>query len=288
LYNEKHNKIISNLEDKIEEELEGIGFFQTIRAMSPLQKTRDHYYELITDKQNKTIQLLQEFNVEKAAFANLRTPADRNVKAVTTKDININNKYIKGNLRIPQLSGTSNQPVFNEINKNIENDIMEFKRQMEASALESEEEAKKKGIKFTPFSISNVYNITYDKNNILSLTILYYELVGGKNYYIKTSYNYDTGSGSSLSIGDLFKPGTNYKSLINTIIRKQLSQNKNLYFPGTLENFKGIADDQPFYLDDNNLVIFFGFNEIAPLESQIPVIKIPFSQLRNSLNPRFV
>lgn len=288
LFSENHDKIITEIEDEIEEELECIGFFRTIRSLSPLQKTKDYYYEMITDRQNKTIQLLQQLNEKKSISRSSDSAFDRKVVSVSTKDINLNTSYIKENLRIPKLTGDKNQNIYNQINKNIEDDIMEFKRQMEEAAQQSEEESKKIGKKFIPYSISNVYTISYDKNNILSLTILYYENLGGKNYYIKTSYNYDTNTGRSLSIGDLFKPGINYKALINSEIRKQLTQNKNKYFPGTLENFKGIAEDQPFYIEGNNLVIFFGFNEIAPLESQIPVIKIPLTQFQNLLKPQFI
>lgn len=287
MFDDKYDETTSDIEDKIEEELKGVGFFRTIRALSPLQNTRDYYYEMITDKQNKTIQLLKQFNSEKSSSPSSRNTHSRDVSSVATKPIAFENKYIKENLRIPILKGTKNQAVLNQINKNVENDIMEFKGQMEEAAREGEEEAIKKGTKFIPYNISNVFNINYNKDNIVSLTILYHEYLGGKNYFIKTSYNYDTETGRSLSLKDLFKPGTNYKDLLNNLIRRHLSQNKDLYFPGTAENFKGIAEDQPFYIEGDNLVIFFGFNEIAPVESQIPVIKIPFAQLQNALKPQY-
>jgi hypothetical protein len=288
LYDEKNNKIEVNIEDKIEEELDSVIFLRSIRSLSPLQSTRDYYYNLITEKQKKTLQLLQQLNLDMASSNFNRTSSDRIPISVTTQDVNLSNNYIKENLRIPKLTGLKTPAISSQINKSIENDIMEFKRQMEESAKESEETAKKTGSKFIPYSISNIYDITFNKNNIISLTILYHEYVSGKNYYIKTSYNYDTSTGKALSIGDLFKPGTNYKEIIDNLIRKQLYQNKNQYFPGSLENFKGIAEDQPFYLEDNNLIVFFGFNEIAPLQSQIPTVKIPLSQLQNSLKPQFL
>ena len=62
-------------------------------------------------------------------------------------------------------------------------------------------------------------------------------------------------------------------------------QNRERYFPGTIERFRGIAEDQPFYLQNGNLVIFFGFNEIAPTVAQIPVFSIPLSNFGSALKP---
>ncbi|AKN29617.1 hypothetical protein Ccar_01640 [Clostridium carboxidivorans P7] len=208
--------------------------------------------------------------------------------AIDSQQINSTEKYIKKDLKIPVLKGMKNKNIENQINNSIKSDIMEFKQQMEESANEYGMQAEKVGKKFIPFIISTNYSITYNKNNIASITIFYYEFINGKHSYIKTSYNFNLNSGKSLSLKDLFKQGVSYKQIINKEIKKYLIQNKELYIPGTVTNFKGISDDQPFYLDNENIVIYLGFNEIAPNISEIPIIKIPFSTLKNYIKPIFL
>lgn len=204
---------------------------------------------------------------------------------IDSQQINSTGKYIKEDLKIPVLKSIKNKHTENQINNSIKSDIMEFKNQMEESANEYGIKAEKSGKKFIPFIISTNYSMTYNKNNIASITIFYYEFINGKHSYIKTSYNFDLSSGKTLSLRDLFKQGVSYKQIINREIKKYLIQNKNLYLPSTVTNFKGISDDQPFYLDSENIVIYLGFNEIAPNISDIPVIKVPFSTLKNYIKP---
>jgi hypothetical protein len=222
------------------------------------------------------------------AEANLvlyRSNIPENPVTFTTKEVQTNTATITLDLKIPVMQGLSATAIQNNINKEVEQDILEFKREMEEAASDSAAQAKKKGETFKPYIASNIYSITYNKASILSMNILYHEFLRGRHSYIKVPYNYSLATGKSLSIADLFQEGSNYKEAINLQIKQQLQANSIKYFPGTTEQFKGIAEDQPFYLEDGHLVIFFGFHQIAPTESQLPIFKIPFSALHPILKP---
>lgn len=193
------------------------------------------------------------------------------------------NKKIKEYLRIPILHGSTDPRILNYITENIKNDILEFKDQMENAADYNASQLSKQGKKIIPYEISNIYSITYDRNDILSLSLLYQQNINNRNSFIRTSYNYDLKSGKPLSLKDLFKPNTDYVNVLNNEIRKNIQENPSAYFKNTLENFKGIAEDQPFYLDDDELNIYFSFNEIAPTASEIPIVRIPLSNLHSIL-----
>ncbi|WP_411680728.1 PdaC/SigV domain-containing protein [Clostridium thailandense] len=203
-----------------------------------------------------------------------------NPLSVTSQDISMKNDKIHEALQIPILHGQINPQILNNINKNINNDILEFKSEMETAADENAKEAEMHGRPITHYEISNTYLITYNKNNILSISIIYQQYINGRSSYIRTTYNYDLSSGESMSIGSLFKPNTDYIGTLNKLITSKIHGNTN--------QFKGIAKDQPYYLDNDNLVIFFRFNEIAPVGSEIPVIKIPFSELSSILKPQLL
>jgi hypothetical protein len=287
LYNTRLDDTSDKFEEMLENEFEGARFYRGIHSMTNSELNRECYYGIITDKQQNALRLLRK-GIENAANLRETRIMSEQRPDVTTKEIDFSSEYIKESLRIPVLSGIKDPNIQSQINNSIASDIMEFKRQMEEAAQEAGEEARKAGESFIPYIISNVYSVTFNRNNIISITILYYQNIAGKNYYIKTSYNYDLETGRSLSIGDLFWPDVDYRTLLNNEIRRRIAQNEEQYFPGTLENFTGIAEDQPFYLEGNELVIFFGFNQIAPRESQIPVIRIPLAKLSNELKPKFL
>jgi hypothetical protein len=203
---------------------------------------------------------------------------------VTTTQITKPDDKINEYLQIPVFHGEINPQILENINNNVKNDIMEFKSQMEASAEDNAETLKKLGKKPNPYQISNTYSLTYNKNNILSLSLIYQTLISGKNSYIKTTFNYNLQTGESMSLRNLFKQGVDYIGTLNRKIREKLQVN----YPSIVSQFKGIAEDQPYYLDNNTLVLFLRFNEIATTVSDIPVIRIPLPELSNILKPQLL
>lgn len=190
-----------------------------------------------------------------------------NIKKIERK---LSTPYVQADLQIPVVEGNINPGIKGFINRSFENDIMEFYHQLNEAGRESRREA--------PYVISNIYRVTYNKNNLLSLSILYNEYDQRNHAYIKAPYNYDIITGKAIGLRELFKPGVNYVQLINDEIRRQ---------PG-MEGFSGIAIDQPYYIEDNNLVVFLKFNAIAPTEDKLPVVRIPLSKLRNNIRPEYL
>lgn len=278
-------EIFKNILRKNSEELK---LYRRIGYLAPTKEIKNVLYKLINDRQ-------EYYDIFTFAYSRYVENCDtdsflRIDMSVTTipKEITETKKYISEDLRIPTFHGIKNSKVQTQINNSIENDIMEFKKQLEESSEEYGMEAEKAGKAFKPYIISNNYNVTYNKNNILSVSILYHEYINGRHSYIRSTYNYDLVTGKSLGLKDLFKPESHYKDLINEEIRNQLILNKSLYPPGAAQKFKGIAEDQPFYLENGNIVLFFGFNEIAPTVSEIPIIRIPFSKFKNDIRPEFL
>ncbi len=208
-----------------------------------------------------------------------------NINPVTvyTKELRYKKDYIEVDLRIPVFQGPMFQPAVNRMNTAIESDIREFNRQMEEAAKEYVEGPMLEGRDVIPYRISNVYRVTYNRNNIISIVLTYYEFVGGRDYYIKVSYNYNLLTGRPLSLSDLFRENIDYKKLIDEAIRSEVRRNPEAYFPGTIERFQGITVGQPFYIENERIVIFFGFHQMAPTEAGIPVIALPFTLFGNAL-----
>lgn len=211
-----------------------------------------------------------------------------NPVSVYTKTVRYKKDYIEVDLKIPIFHGPLFSNALDKVNRSIESDIMEFRRQMEEAAQEYVEVPLREGREVEPYVISDVYRVTFNRNNLLSIVIIYNEYIEGKNYFIKVSYNFDIRTGNPLSLQDLFKRGVDYKKLLDDAIQRKLQEDEDAYFPGAAEQFEGIRVGQPFYLEGDSIVVFFGFHQIAPTEAGIPVIRLPFQMFRGALKAELV
>lgn len=272
--------------DCIDKELEEINLYQKIIGLISSEQIRPTFRNMIIDKQRNVAAL--NFLYARESISRNILPSTNNNVTLTLKQIKDKKEYINEDLRIPILNGIKNRKIQNKINTSLQDDVMEFKRQMEEAAEEYGSKAKKEGKEFINYAISNNAAITYNKNNIISLSNLYHEFISGRHSYIRVPYNFNIDTGVPVGLKDLFKPGVPYRALINNEIRKQLIANKAIYPPEAAKNFKGIEEGHPFYLENGNIVLFFGFNEIAPTISEIPVIKLPFKAFTSSMKPMFL
>ncbi|MEW9080084.1 DUF3298 and DUF4163 domain-containing protein [Terrisporobacter glycolicus] len=176
----------------------------------------------------------------------------------------------------------------NKINNAIYNYIVSFKdnikKQSEEYKKEYEISNKESSLPKFIYEAYSQYDMIYNKNNLVSIPILTYEFTGGAHgMSVLKSFNYNLKSGEELKLKNIFKDNVNYKSIINTYIKKEIKKNKDLYFTGK-EGFKGIDENQGFYLENDKLVIYFQLYEIAPYYVGIPKFKIPINEIEGKLN----
>ena len=138
--------------------------------------------------------------------------------------------------------------------------------------------------------VANVdFDIKKNSDNILSIMVTYYKYAGGAHgYYENVAYNIDIRNGKFLKLKDLFKEEVDYKNVINEEIRRQIEElikldeeNKGVY------EFKSISDNQKFYIQDDNLVIYFDLYEIAPYAAGIPEFIINVDKIDHILKPEY-
>ncbi|MGL4739570.1 MAG: DUF3298 and DUF4163 domain-containing protein [Sarcina sp.] len=133
------------------------------------------------------------------------------------------------------------------------------------------------------YIVKSDFKVPYNSNGILSLTIDNYVYLGGA-HGVPTilTYNYNSQTGEKLTLGDLFKDGFDYKTFLNTEIKKDINKNKDLYFSGN-DGFKGIKEDQDFYITSDGLVVVFQVYQIAPYASGIIYFNIPKENIESNV-----
>lgn len=140
-------------------------------------------------------------------------------------------------------------------------------------------------------------NIQLEYNYIGDFAIEFYN----KNLFVPELYGYEyyfgaahgmpsrayphinLNTGEFYELKDLFKTGSNYVEVLSSIIDQEIKNNKEYayVFPDV---FKTIKPDQTFYVDKDNLYIYFVPYEIAPYAAGFPTFKIPFKDIMNIIN----
>ena len=116
----------------------------------------------------------------------------------------------------------------------------------------------------------------------MSLSVFYYSYtLGAHGHTLQHAYNFNLLNGEGILLNDILKEKKNYVDIINQEIRKQIELNPQEYF-SDWSVFQSISEEQPFYLIEDGIVVYFGLYEIAPYASGIKYFKIPYSLFGNS------
>ncbi|MGL5718178.1 MAG: DUF3298 domain-containing protein [Paraclostridium sp.] len=182
---------------------------------------------------------------------------------IKNHQINREDKHLICNIEYPEIENKNNTPLISAINKTIHEDISTFKDMN----LNQHQENKYNLLIFID------YEITLNKNHLISIPIVFSESTKYNRLisYINT-YNYDTNN-KKIELKDIFKDNFNYQSYINKHIENE-----------TQTIFKGITENQTFYITPQSIIICFSSYE---LDSQYPGIdefEIPFKLIKSNLS----
>jgi len=206
---------------------------------------------------------------------------------VSTKEIKSTSEQMELDLKIPVISGLEHRALEKEINEQIIDKAMQTKTELENVYEEYAQSAKDNGFPVHSFQLHTDYEV-YTSGKVLSLAVETYRYSGGAHGMArKDFYVLDTQAGKRLTLKDLFKSKADYKALINQEIERQIEAGEKMYFEGDM-GFQSISDNHPFYLQDNNIVFFFGEYEIAPYVAGMPEFKIPVDILQEGLSDYFL
>lgn len=208
------------------------------------------------------------------------------VSTIGSKTIVKNDEYLESTINMPVITN-SNKIVERSTNDKIKNDIFEFYNKSYKEAKQYLKDNPDEENKF----VANVdFELKKNTDSALSIKVRYYTYSGGAHgFYQDIAYNVDMRTGKFLELMDLFKDNTKYKEVIDEEIKRQIAElekkdeeNIGIY------NFKGIKENQNFYLQDENLVIYFDLYDITPYATGIPEFSIDKKLISSMLKPEYV
>lgn len=197
------------------------------------------------------------------------------------KSITKNLPYLKEDIKIPQLMNGKDKTKIDLINNKISNDIIPKAEEAEKVSKEYFEGAGKVKPTF-PYEIFSRYSTTKDSSSLVSLYNDYYEYLGGAHgMTTRTSYTIDKRREKLLTLKELFAEDYNYIDIINKEIKAEINKHPENYFDSG-EIFKEISENQSFYIEGDNLVIYYQLYDLAPYVFGFPEFKIPLKLFENN------
>lgn len=177
-------------------------------------------------------------------------------------------KNYKYDLHIPVILGLENESLSQRIDEDVKKDANKFISELKKVANEYI-------ILNTPYTLESSYEIYHQDKDIVSFCILFSNYYGGAHgMTYKICYNYDVKSGKRLSLSDLFKD-KDYQKRINGVIEEEITKRNEAFGYKVINGFKGIDENQHFYIKEGQLVIYFDLYEIAPYVAGIIEFTMP-------------
>ncbi|CAG9622380.1 WG repeat-containing protein [Sutcliffiella rhizosphaerae] len=131
------------------------------------------------------------------------------------------------------------------------------------------------------------FSVQFFQKNLIILELDGYHYPFGAAHGMPTKIMVpiDIKTGQNYQLKNLFKPNSDYVKVLSEIVGKQISENPANYFP---DAYKGITANQPFYVSNDALFLYFSPYEIAPYAAGFPTFEIPFKEIDNIIDKRGV
>lgn len=182
----------------------------------------------------------------------------------------LNEKNFSYQCTYPRLNGVQDNRIQQRIN-------VIFKEQAE-SAMSLAQYASKRVEGGAPVKGQYSYEVKRNTGGLLSLVCREKLSAGGTAEKVAQSgATFNTVSGKTYRLHELFADHADYVGVISDEIGRQIAA-KGLVAKQTAE-FKKIRVNQPYYLTDTALVVFFGQNELFRTDCGVVEFAIPLSSL---------
>ncbi|MET3292849.1 UNVERIFIED_CONTAM: hypothetical protein ABID98_005546 [Brevibacillus sp. OAP136] len=180
---------------------------------------------------------------------------------------NPNKDYI---VYYPRVEGMSNKDAQNKINDRLK-DMSQVKPIPANEQLD--------------YSYSGDFSVEFFRKQLLELLLVGYNFPFGAAHGMPTQTyaHIDLVKGKMYQLKDLFKPNSNYVKVLSDIVGNLIKNDPqySYVFPGS---YKGIKPDQPFYVKQDALYLYFAPYEIGPYAAGFPTFRIPFAQIMDIID----
>lgn len=171
-------------------------------------------------------------------------------------------------IHYPQVTGLANRQAEEQINRAIILQIQEMQRTQQQVQTG------------TNPSTTGTYEIKTNERGILSLVLsnYTYSIPMAHGYTVAKGLTFNTATGVSYALSDLFKPGSNYQAVLTAEINAQIKRRSLPVLEGATVT---VQPNQDFYLADKTLVVFYPLYAITPYYVGFPMFPISVYDLQS-------
>ncbi|MEC0249225.1 WG repeat-containing protein [Paenibacillus chitinolyticus] len=130
------------------------------------------------------------------------------------------------------------------------------------------------------YSYSGDFEVAFYKEKLLELELTGYKYPFGAAHGMpsKTYAILNLENGRMYALKDLFKPGSDYVRILSAIVGRQIKEDPQYAYVFT-DSYTGIKPDQPFYVTEDALHLYFFPYDIGPYAAGFPTFTIPFARI---------
>ena len=180
---------------------------------------------------------------------------------------------------IPQLQNDLPPERLSALNEMLRQVVLTAYGQFEQAALETRADSRLPEHLKNALTFRANYEIFRNDRQFVSVGQLVYQFTGGAHgMSFLTASTVSVSSGRTISLADLFLPGSNYRERLDGTVRR-VGAARGL----PLWGYNGVKETANYYLTDKGLVLFFQPYEIAPYSEGIVRIMAPYQELADIL-----
>lgn len=129
------------------------------------------------------------------------------------------------------------------------------------------------------------YQVEFNQKGILSVTLqeMYYQHRAAHPMTYLRAFTFSTQAGRVLRLEDLFRPGSDFRSVLDQHMKRQLAERD----VPLLTPFTGVQDGQEFYLTADGLVLYYQLYEFTPYVWGFLRFTVPYGDLADLLRPEY-
>lgn len=197
------------------------------------------------------------------------TPLSLNPLMITTGVIDETTDKLEFKLQYPQITGFANAAVQDKVNAAI---LTEVNRMAEASRKDLEEAGDSE--RSVPNGYTVHYFITQNSDSKLSLYLQSYLYTGGAHGMpARVPLTFDLATGDTMTLQQAAGNHPDYAAVINKLVKEEFAKQEMVLAP-----FESISENQPYFLRNNEIVVYFEPYEYTAYAAGFPEFVIPLSQ----------
>jgi hypothetical protein len=175
-------------------------------------------------------------------------------------------------LEFPQLQGLPDRNIEKILNQRLRKEIDSFAAKYRQQ---------------TGVTADAQYTVKRNRHGLLSIlfNMVVYHEGAAHPLPMETALTMNLNTGKIYQLADLFKPKSPWRKLVNASINRQIAQRGAQGDLTLLTPFPGVKNNQDFYIEDDNLVVFFQVYEYTPYVDGFPEFHMPLKRLKDILNP---